>query len=282
MTTRADSSTISKYKSDVKPIWCPGCGDFGVLGAFYRVMASEGLKPEQTVIVAGIGCSGRFSAFVNAYGFHVVHGRTLPVATGVKLANPELTVFAVGGDGDAFAIGGGHIPHMARRNVDVTYVIMDNEIYGLTKGQTSPTSALDMTTKATPFGSIETPLNPIALMLAYDVSFVARGYVGKPKQVEDLIRRAVRHRGFAVVELFSPCITYHDTYGVLAKSVVELDASHDPTNKIQAMQQAYREDAIPLGVFYQVERPTYTDQVARLQRQAGASVAIETLFEQYR
>ncbi|HEY8744363.1 MAG TPA: thiamine pyrophosphate-dependent enzyme, partial [Chloroflexota bacterium] len=185
--------TVDDYKSSAKPTWCPGCGDFGVLNAVYNSLKVQGYKTEEVVVVSGIGCSSRFPFFVSAYGFHGVHGRAIPIATGVKMANPDLKVLVVGGDGDAFAIGGGHFIHGMRRNVDVTYVIMDNEIYGLTKGQTSPTSNVGFITKSTPKGSIDQPLNPLALAMVAGATFVARGFSAKPKELADLIVQGINH-----------------------------------------------------------------------------------------
>ena len=178
------------FKSELKPIWCPGCGDFGVLASLYRSMADLDLDPSQTVIVSGIGCSSRLPHFASTYGIHTLHGRPLPVAMGVKLANPELTVIAVGGDGDGFAIGAGHFPHAARRNVDITYLVMDNEIYGLTKGQASPTSLYEQKAPSTPFGNPEDPLNPLALAISAGASFVARGASFNTKALTELITQA--------------------------------------------------------------------------------------------
>ena len=183
----------SDYKSDLKPIWCPGCGDFGVLASLYRAFAELDLDPARTVVVSGIGCSSRLPGFVTTYGFHSLHGRPLPVAMGVKLANPDLTVIAVGGDGDGFAIGAGHFPHAARRNVDITYLVMDNEIYGLTKGQVSPTSLTEQKAPSTPWGNLETPLNTLAFAVASGASFVARGASFNTKALTELIVQAMEH-----------------------------------------------------------------------------------------
>ncbi len=186
MTTTALKSETARatnpYKSDLAPIWCAGCGDYGVLNALYRALGELNVPPAQLAMVSGIGCSGRLPGFVNSYGFHGVHGRVLPLASGVKLGRPELTVIAVGGDGDGLAIGGGHFPHAARRNVDITYIMMDNTLYAQTKGQSSPTSPWEMTTRSEPYGTMEDQLNPVALAVAYDVSFVAQGFAAKPQQ----------------------------------------------------------------------------------------------------
>lgn len=261
----------SDYKSDVKPIWCPGCGDFGVLSAFYRALSELGIPPEQAVIASGIGCAGRFPAFVESYGFHGVHGRVLPLATGIKMANPDLYVCAVGGDGDAFSIGGGHVPHAARRNVDITYIVMDNEIYGLTKGQPSPTSPMGMEKKAAPYGSIESPLNPILMTLSYNASFVARGFSARPKEVVELIKMALMHKGFSFLQILSPCVTFNDTYEHFKQVTLPLPSDHDVTDRSRAMTLALDEQNIYLGVFYNVERPSYVTNVRAVQAKAAAA-----------
>ncbi len=274
------------YKSKVKPTWCPGCGDYGVLAALYQALARLQLDPARTMIVSGIGCSSRLPFFAKTYGFQTAHGRVLPVAMGVKIANPDLTVIAVGGDGDGFSIGGGHLVHAVRRNPDITYVVMDNQIYGLTKGQTSPTSPLGIKTKSTPFGSADAPINPMAWVLASGVSFAARGFSGDPKSLIDLIVAAVQHPGFSFVQTMSPCPTFNNTYDLWRGKVEGLPADHNPEDRLQAMAQAIREDAIPLGVFYRQARPTLeshtrvTDHPAK--GGAGVRFDVRGLLESYR
>ncbi|MDQ3813384.1 MAG: 2-oxoacid:ferredoxin oxidoreductase subunit beta, partial [Armatimonadota bacterium] len=235
-----------EYKTDAKPIWCPGCGDFAVLAALYQAFSALDIDPTKTVIVSGIGCSARLPVFVKGYGFHTVHGRTLPVATGIKMANPDLTVLAMGGDGDAFAIGGGHIPHAARRNVNITYIVMDNFIYGLTKGQTSPTTGSQeglghgfKLTATSPHGQYEEPLNPLAMLLTYGASFVARGYSAKPKQLAELYQAAIRHRGFSFIQVLSPCVVFNKTYDELDAAIIPLEGKHDPTDFKAALDLAF-------------------------------------------
>ncbi len=276
--------TANDYKSDVKPIWCPGCGDFGVLSAFYRALADLGIPPELAVIASGIGCSGRFPAFVEAYGFHGCHGRALPLATGIKMANPDLYVCAVGGDGDAFSIGGGHVSHAARRNVDITYIVMDNQIYGLTKGQPSPTSPLGMERKASPYGTIDAPLNPILMALAYNASFVARGFSARPKEIIDLIKMGLTHKGFAFMQIISPCVTFNDTYEHFKQVTLPLPADHDPKDRQRAMALALDEKNLYLGVFYNSERPGYASsmQEVRNKSTAVAGFDMDKLIGRYR
>lgn len=270
------------YKSDVHPIWCPGCGDFGVLSSFYKAISELHLPPEQLVIASGIGCSGRFPAFVNAYGFHGTHGRVLPLATGIKMAHPELVVVAAGGDGDAFSIGMGHFPHAARRNVDITYIVMDNEIYGLTKGQPSPTSPTGMEKKASPYGTIDSPIDPIQMALAYNASFVARGFSSKPKELVDLIKVAITHKGFSFLQVLSPCVTFYDTYDHFKKITKPIPADHDPSDRAKAMQLAMVQDTMHLGIFYQNPRLSYDEGMQAIrEKQAKANYGVEQIMNRY-
>jgi len=254
--------------------WCPGCGDFGVRRALEWAMVQycerHGVPIENTVVVAGIGCSGNLVHLLEGpqpYGFHGIHGRTLPVALGIKMANPDLNVVCVAGDGDFLGIGLEHIAPQALRNLDVTAVIMDNGIYGLTKGQSSPTTREGQITSSTPYGKLEAPLNPFALYLAVGVSFIASGFSGKWKELGQLILQGMEHRGFAVVHVQSPCTTYNDTYEVLkgnrAKGLppllYEVPPEHDPTDRRQALDLISR-PGIPVGVLYREERPTLQDK----------------------
>src|SRR4051794_299350 len=200
-------ATLKDFRNNVKPNWCPGCGDFSIQAAIQRAAANVGLEPEGLALVSGIGCSGRISGYVNAYGFHGVHGRSLPIAQGVKMANRELTVIAAGGDGDGFAIGMGHTVHAIRRNIDLTYIVMDNQIYGLTKGQTSPRSSEGFKTKSTPSGSIESALSPLEVALAAGATFIAQSFSSNLKQLTSLIEAGMKHKGFSFINVFSPCVT---------------------------------------------------------------------------
>src|SRR5512144_3262612 len=204
----AEAYQAKDYKSDLKPIWCPGCGDFGVVQAIYRALANVGRPPHEIAFVSGIGCSSRILGYTTAYGFNSVHGRALPIAQGIKLAHPDLLVLAAGGDGDGFSIGGGHVAHAIRRNVDLTYIVMDNQIYGLTKGQLSPTSARGLKTVSSPFGSLERPVNPLMYVLAYGARFVAQGTPADLPGLASLIEEAIRFPGFAFVNVQSPCVTF--------------------------------------------------------------------------
>jgi 2-oxoglutarate ferredoxin oxidoreductase subunit beta len=272
-TAQTTKVSASDFKSDLKPIWCPGCGDFGVLASLYRALAEMELDPATTVIVSGIGCSSRLPHFVSTYGFHSLHGRPLPVAMGVKLANPELTVIAVGGDGDGFAIGAGHFPHAARRNVDITYLVMDNEIYGLTKGQVSPTSLFEQKAPSTPYGNLEEPLNTLAFAIASGASFVARGASFNTKALTELIVQAVEHKGFSFVDALSPCVMFNNHQEEWKQAVTDVAPDHDVTDKVRAFELALR-GGFSLGIVYREERETLDQKYqALLARSKESSVA---------
>jgi 2-oxoglutarate/2-oxoacid ferredoxin oxidoreductase subunit beta len=249
------SRTKDSYKGKVHPDWCPGCGDFSVLSALQTALFELGLKPHEVVVISGIGCSSNLPGFINTYGMHTLHGRSLAVGTGVKLGNHDLKVICVGGDGDGYGIGGNHFLHTMRRNVDLTYIVMDNQIYGLTTGQTSPTSAKGMQTKSTPHGSVENPINPIPLSIVAGATFVARGFSGKQKHLVETLKAAIRHKGFSLVDVLSPCVTYNkdNTYQWFNPRVKILEEQgHDPTDFHKALDQAYRwGEEIPIGLFWQ-------------------------------
>ena len=248
------------FKGKVEPDWCPGCGDFGVLNSLQRACVDLGKQPHELLIVSGIGCSSNFPGFFNAYGMHTLHGRALAVATGAKLANHDLTVVVTGGDGDGYGIGGNHFVHTARRNVDLTYIVMNNQIYGLTTGQVSPTSSEGMRTKSTPFGSVEMPVNPITAAIMNGASFVARGYSADPRHLAALMQQAIEHPGFALIDVFSPCVTFnHDNgYAFFKPRVTKLeDEEHDTGDWKAACEKAMVwGDTIYTGLFFQAPRPT--------------------------
>jgi 2-oxoglutarate ferredoxin oxidoreductase subunit beta len=259
--------TAKDFATDTASWWCPGCGDYGVLSALKSALAELGETPENVAFVSGIGCSGKISGYVHAYAFHGVHGRALPVATGVKLANRNLTVIAAGGDGDGYAIGAGHFIHTVRRNPNITYIVMDNQTYGLTKGQSSPTSEIGYVTGTSPGGNPDAPINGLALALAAGGTFLARGFSAQPKALVALLKEAITHRGFSVVEVASPCVTYNkiNTYAWFKDNVytVSADDGYDNTNRTQAFATITAEGKIPLGVLYREERPTFEDLALR-------------------
>jgi 2-oxoglutarate ferredoxin oxidoreductase subunit beta len=280
MTQSVINPTPKDYKSDVKPTWCPGCGDFGVLNATYRGLAGLKLATDETVIVSGIGCSSRFPHFLKTFGFHTVHGRALPVAQGLKMARPDLTVVAVGGDGDLFSIGMGHLVHAALRNIDITVVVMDNEIYGLTKGQTSPTSPHGHVTKSTPYGLLASQFNPISTVLSLNVSFVARGYSAKPKELAALIEQGVQHKGFSFIHVLSPCPTFYHTFDAWDAAVTPIDSGHDTGNRAQAMTLALETEKQYIGLFFREERPTM-DQAAHQLVKESKPFEIDKYMKRY-
>lgn len=254
------------FKGEIHPDWCPGCGDFGVLNCVQKALAEMGLQQHQVAVISGIGCSSNLPGFINTYGMHTLHGRSLPNAQGFKLAHHDMTVIAVGGDGDGYGIGAGHLIHALRRNVDMTYIVMNNSIYGLTTGQTSPTSGLGMKTKSTPFGNPEAPLNPITLALGSGASFVARAFSGNPKQAVEIYKAAIQHRGFALVDTFSPCVTFNkvNTAQFYRDNTYDLSAEgHDSKNLEAAFkvasQDTYLGTRIATGIFYQNERSCYEE-----------------------
>jgi 2-oxoglutarate ferredoxin oxidoreductase subunit beta len=271
--------TAKDYKSDLKPIWCPGCGDFGVLQAIYRALAAIGRPPHEIAFVSGIGCSSRIPGYTTAYGFNTVHGRALPIAQGIKLANPDLLVLVAGGDGDGFSIGGGHVAHAIRRNIDLTYIVMDNQIYGLTKGQLSPTSRRGLQTASSALGSMENPVNPLLYALGYGAEFVAQGTPADMNGLTQVIEEGIRYPGFAFIDVQSPCVTYGEEDHQLKaqKTVMQSLASlgHNPADRLAAMALAQEYgQKLYTGVFYRNPDPLPTfEGLARERHQALADPA---------
>jgi 2-oxoglutarate ferredoxin oxidoreductase subunit beta len=250
---------VKDYKPEVSPDWCPGCGDFGVLTALFQACAELELQPHEIVVVSGIGCSSNLPGFFRSYGVHSLHGRALAVATGIKLANHALTVIATGGDGDGYGIGLNHFIQAMRRNINITYIVMNNEIYGLTTGQVSPTSETGMKTKTSPLGNLEGMLNPMALALASGCGYVARGFSGQPRHLVKLYQEGIQHPGFALIDVFSPCVTFNkqNTYQWFRERVYKLeDKEHDPTDFHAAMDRAMEwGEKIPIGLVYRNPNP---------------------------
>jgi 2-oxoglutarate ferredoxin oxidoreductase subunit beta len=259
-------ATFKEFRNDVKPNWCPGCGDFSVQAAIQRAAANAGLEPDQMAVVSGIGCSGRISGYINSYGFHGIHGRALPIAQGVKMANRDLTVIAAGGDGDGFAIGMGHTIHAIRRNIDLTYIVMDNQIYGLTKGQTSPRSSAGFKTKSTPQGSIEPALSVMEMALTAGATFVAQSFSSDLKELTQIIEAGINHKGFSLINVFSPCVTYNkiNTYDWFKENLKRLGSveGYDPSNRMMAMQTLMENDGLVTGIIYQnKQQPSYQELI---------------------
>lgn len=251
------------FKSDLKPIWCPGCGDFGVVTAIMRALAALGRPAHEIAFVSGIGCSSRIPGYTTAYGFNTVHGRSLPIAQGIKLANPELLVLVASGDGDGFSIGGGHVAHVIRRNIDLTYIVMDNQIYGLTKGQLSPTSRRGRKTVTSNLGSLEEPVNPLLYVMGYGASFVAQGSPADMAGLARIIEEGIRFPGFAFINVQSPCVTYGEEEQQLKAQKTRISSlesiGHDPSNRSRATELA-REYGTKLytGILYRNPNPSPT------------------------
>jgi len=245
------------YKSSVSPIWCAGCGHYSVLAALTRALAELKLMPENVAVISGIGCSSRLPAYTRLFGFHGVHGRALPVAAGLKVARPDLTVIAVGGDGDGFSIGGNHFLHACRRNINFTYIAMDNEVYGMTKGQASPTTPSDWDhSKLTPHGTGIPALQPASLALGAGAGFISRGYFGDPKQLTNLIIDAIQYEGFSFVQALSQCVTFVPEQKHWKERVHPFN-SNDISDPAHTAADIQRDDGFGLGQIYRHERPAW-------------------------
>ncbi len=281
---------LAQLKTVGQPNWCPGCGNFPIWHSLKRAIVELNLEPHNVAIFSGIGCSSKMPHWINTYGFHGIHGRPLPIATGTRLANNNLTVIAVGGDGDGYGIGIGHFIHAMRRNLNITYIVTNNQVYGLTTGQTSPTSDKGYATKSTPTGVIEIPINPIALAIASGATYISRGFSKEMKHLTKLIVDGVRHEGFALVDVLQPCVTFNrkNTYEWFSERVYKLEETdHDATNKQSAFLKSLEwNDRIPIGLFYKEARPTYEEdlpQIAEtpLARQRIEDIDIRTLMAEF-
>jgi len=245
------------YKSALKPVWCPGCGDFAVLNAITKALAFMGLPRQEVALITGIGCSSRIGAYTSLFGFHGVHGRSLALAAGLKAARPELTVLVAGGDGDGLSIGGNHFIHACRRNMDMTYIIMDNEVYGMTKGQASPTTAPDWAdSKLTPQGTGIRPFQPAGLALTAGASFIARGFTGDPNGLAKMLVAAIEHKGFSFVQALSPCPTFRPEQMQWKHHVRALGAE-TTNNPIEAAQRIQADDGMSTGIIFRNEYPVF-------------------------
>ena len=265
MTTMQDVTTRER------PQWCPGCGNFGINMALKAALSELGIPREKTVIATGIGCSGKSNHYINTYGYEALHGRSVPVASGIRLANHELTVIAEGGDGDGYGIGSAHFLHSFRRNINMTYIVHDNSIYGLTTGQASPTSQKGMKTKSTPHGNLEMPFNPLAVAISAGGTFVSRVFTGDIAHTKEIFKQAINHKGFAFVDVLQPCVTFNklNTFAWWQERVYKLDATHNPSDKKAALEKAFEEmssgySKIPTGILYKEERPTYEEEAPQL------------------
>jgi len=269
------------YKTDLKPVWCAGCGDFGVLTGLYRALTELQVKPWETVVVSGIGCSSRLPGYVDTYGVNSLHGRALPLAAGVKVARPDLTVIAVGGDGDGLAIGGNHFMHAARRNLDVTYILMDNEIYGLTKGQSAPTTPAGDKTKSTHYGNPEPAVDPCELAISVGATWVGRAFSGDLKGTVELMVKALSHKGFAFLNIMSPCVTWRgdDQFKALKAKQRQLPEGHDASSRAAALLYTRETEFVTTGVLYDVSEPTFLERLKAVKVNALAGKPQSTVAD---
>lgn len=255
---------VNDYNNSSKPAWCPGCGDFAILNALKKALAGLGKSPQEVLMVSGIGQASKLPHYLNCNIFNGLHGRLLPVAQGCKIANKDLTVIAVGGDGDNYGEGGNHFIHAIRRNVDITLLVHNNQIYGLTKGQASPTSNAGMVTKVQTYGVLLSPFNPLAVAVALDCGFAARGFAGDIEHLTGLIKEAINYPGFALVDILQPCVTFNktNTYKWYRDRVYKLAAGYDPTDRLQAFSKSLEwGDKIPIGVIYRKDKAHYHQHV---------------------
>jgi 2-oxoglutarate ferredoxin oxidoreductase subunit beta len=255
--------SLDDYRGQT-PAWCPGCGNFSILKTFKDAMVELGIEPHQFTIVSGIGQAGKFPHYLKCNTFNGLHGRTLPVATGIRLSNHDMLVIAVAGDGDCYGEGGNHLMHAMRRNINVKLFVHDNQIYGLTKGQASPTSMEGMVTKNQPFGVLSAELNPMALAVALDCSFVARGFAGDMEHLKRLIKEAINHKGFTLVDILQPCVTFNkiNTYEWYRQRVYHIESGYNPEDRIEAFKKALEwGDRIPIGIIYKNNRQTFEERI---------------------
>lgn len=258
--------TSEDFQSDDPIAWCPGCGNFSILKALKKALVDIQQEPHELVIVSGIGQAPKTPHYLRCNCFNGLHGRTLPVATGIKLANHKLTVIAQGGDGDGYGEGGNHFLHAMRRNINITYLVHNNQVYGLTKGQTSPTSDYGFVTRTTPRGAISPACNPLLLAVASDCSFVARGFAGEIDHLAGLIKAGIQHKGFALIDILQPCVSFNrvNTFKWYSERVYKIDADspHDAEDRLKAFQKAQEWGVkIPIGVLYRNQRPTLEEQI---------------------
>jgi len=265
-----DIHKLKNLNTKHKPSWCPGCGDFSIWHSLKKTIVELGWTPHEFCVVYDIGCSGNMCSFVNAYGFHGLHGRSLPVAAGIKMSNHELPLIIVGGDGGLLGEGMGHMVHFIRANHDVTLFLHDNQIYGLTTGQTSPTTEKGIKTKSNPHGGIEIPINPLTLAITAGATFVARGYAGDPEFTQQLMRKAIDHKGFSIIDIFQPCVTFnnHNTYSWFREHAYYLsDQEYDRSDKLAAYGKSIESEKLPLGVIYEdTSRKTYEEELTQLSK----------------
>jgi 2-oxoglutarate ferredoxin oxidoreductase subunit beta len=268
--------TIADY-AGIPSAWCPGCGNFGILSAVKKALVELEIEPHQVLLVSGIGQAGKLPHYMKGNVFNSLHGRPVPPAIGAGIANPELIVIAISGDGDSYGEGGNHFLHAMRRNHNITYLVHDNQIYALTKGQASPTSDQGFITKTTPFGA-SLPINPIALGIVAGASFVARGFAGDVEHLAGLIKAGINHKGFALIDILQPCVSFNhvNTFAWYKERVYKLETGYDPADKAQALVKAQEwGDRIPTGIIYRQDRPTFEEQIPALKQGALVKQKIE-------
>lgn len=260
-------STIQDF-SGYDPTWCPGCGDWGISIAIKQALIQLSLSPSSVVAVFGIGCSGNMNDFLNAYAIHSLHGRVIPNAIGIKIANHKMPVIVITGDGDCYGEGGNHLVHACRGNHDITVIVHDNGVYGLTTGQVAPTAQKGFKSKSTPSGILETPINPLALTITSGATFVAQSFAGDALHMISMIKAGIQHKGFSIINILQPCVTFNkiNTYQYYLQRVYKLDENYKNNNFEIAVKKSLEmnEEKFPLGIIYQVEKPSYTDQLSQL------------------
>jgi 2-oxoglutarate ferredoxin oxidoreductase subunit beta len=279
---------LEDYKG-LQPAWCPGCGNYAILKTFKDAMVELGLEPHQITIVSGIGQAGKFPHYTRCNTFNGLHGRTLPVATGIKLANHEMLVIAVTGDGDCYGEGGNHLIHAIRRNVNVKLFVHDNQIYGLTKGQPSPTTMEGVVTKNQPFGVMSEQMNPVALAVALDCSFVARGFAGDMEHLKNLMKSAIQHKGFSLIDILQPCVTFNkiNTYDWYRQRVYHIEEEYDTEDRVEAFKKALEwGDKIPIEIIYKNNRPILEERItvvkdSTLVRQQNKPINLEKVLQEF-
>ena len=273
-------SSINDF-SGYQPTWCPGCGNWGIGSAVKTALVQLNLDPSSVAMVFGIGCSGNMNDFINTYGFHSLHGRAVPTAAGIKLANHKLPVIVVVGDGDCYGEGGNHFIHACRGNHDITVIVHDNRVYGLTTGQAAPTSQKGFKSKSTPDGIIEIPVNPLSLAIVSGATFVAQAFAGNAPQMTEIIKKAVEHEGFSVVNVIQPCVTFNkvNTYQYYLQRIYQIDKKHDVANQEEALKRALEvnQERFPLGIIYEQEKPAYHNQIPQLG--SGKSLVEKDYFD---
>lgn len=286
--------TVQDFTTKEKPQWCPGCGNHALHMTLKTVLSELNIPREKIVIVTGIGCSGKSNHYINVYGYEALHGRSVPLAFGVKLANKDLTVIAEGGDGDGYGIGSAHLLHSFRRNINMLYLVHNNALYGLTTGQASPTTQKGAKTKSTPHGNLETQFNPLAVAIAGGGTFVARVFTGDISHMKEIFKQAILHKGFALIDILQPCVTFNklNTFQWWQERIYKLESiSHDSANKIAGLEKSFEEynsnyTKIPIGVFYKESRPTYEDEAPQLKekplvKHTIANEAIEKAINEF-